>query len=434
MKICVFGGGPTGLRLTDQLSKKGHTIELHDKEEKLGGCWKVDWEDGYYREHAPRVMTTSYTKTLKLFKRLGFTTKNIYGSTLEVTVMFLRYFYRHLSTTDMLRVTYAIYFYGEDDKRTLDKWMQDNKISKNGRLALAKLGLSLATKPEELQAYPFFSSISEGQGSKFIQSVRNDEWITAWETDLAQRDNVKIVKNSKLISIQTQHTAKTSTGNVKGDRLICAMPLYGLKEVLEKSPPKIKNNWMPFKDFEKFTYQSSYSGVGFQLHFTEEMPDPTTWYAGFTDWNLEVISLRAYSSEVSHRPHIKDVWSCVVVDTNAVSTHLDKKMNEIADISDVIEEVLRQLSLSYGRSINPSKVTVSKGIRYNKEKKYWDMDHSGYNPFGKPLPHTGELEHLHSVGPHNIYEITVLENAIRAADRFILNFCKKNKYKNDRDQ
>ena len=48
MYICIFGGGPTGLRLADKLSIEGHTIELHDKENKLGGCWKVDWENGYY--------------------------------------------------------------------------------------------------------------------------------------------------------------------------------------------------------------------------------------------------------------------------------------------------------------------------------------------------------------------------------------------------
>ena len=429
MKISIFGGGPTGLRLTDQLSKRGYTVELHDKEDKLGGCWKVDWEDGYYREHAPRVMTTSYIKTLKLFDQLGFTTKNIYGGSLEVTVMFFRYFYRHLTTIDIMRVIYAIYFYPENDKRTLHKWMKDNKISDNGRLALAKLGLSLATKPEELLAYPFFQSISEGQGSKFIQSVNNDRWITTWEAELAKRNNVKIVKNSKLISLDCHkegYKGKTSKKSIITDVAICAMPLYALKDVLEKSSPKIKNNWMPFKDFEKFTFQSSYSGVGFQLHFTEEMPDPSTWYAGFTDWNVEVISLRSYSSEMSHNPQIKDVWSCVVVDTNAVSTHLGKKMNDMDDINDVTEELIRQLTLSYGRSINPFKVTVSKGIRYNKKKKYWDMDHSGYNPsFGGPLPCTGELKNLHSVGPHNIYEITVLENAIRAADRFVIKFSKK---------
>ena len=429
MKICVFGGGPTGLRLVDRLSKKGHSIELHEKEDKVGGCWKVDWEDGYYREHAPRVMTTSYTKILALFDRFGFSTKNIYGGTLEVSVMFFRYFYRHLTTTDIMRTMYAIYFYGKNDNRTLAKWMEDNKISPTGRLALEKLGISMATKAEELLAYPFFRSISEGQGSKFVQSVHNDQWIMKWESELVQRENVKIVKNSKLLKLdptEEGYTATTSSGQVETEVAVCAMPLYGLKDVLEKSPPKVKNNWMPFKDFEKFTFQSSYSGVGFQLHFTEVMPDPATWYAGFTDWNIEVIGIRGYSADISRRARIKDVWSCVVVDTNAVSTYLDKKMNDIPDISDVIEEVLRQLSVSYGRSIHPVKVTVSKGIRYNSKKKYWDMEHSGYNPsFGGALPHAGKLEGLHSVGPHNIHEIAVMENAIRAADRFVVDFCRK---------
>ena len=67
MKVVIFGGGPTGLRLVDKLSEiKDCQIELYEKEDKLGGCWKVDWEDKYYKEHSQRVMTTGYKQTLKI--------------------------------------------------------------------------------------------------------------------------------------------------------------------------------------------------------------------------------------------------------------------------------------------------------------------------------------------------------------------------------
>ena len=95
-------------------------------------------------------------------------------------------------------------------------------------------------------------------------------------------------------------------------------------------------------------------------------------------------------------------------------------MNEIDDINKVINEIIRQLSNSYGTVIMPFKVTTSKGISYNKKYKYWDMPHSAYNPsFGGALPIKGNIDNLYSVGPHNIYEIALLEGAFKTADDFV---------------
>ncbi len=150
MNICVIGGGPTGLRITDKLSKLGYKIKLFDKENALGGCWKVDWEDGYYREHSPRVMTTNYKRTLELFKRLGHKTAPIYGNRFEVSAMFIRYMYRYISTIDLVKVSRSILFISKEDKRTLKKWIDDNKITNQGERALSKLGISMATNAKEM--------------------------------------------------------------------------------------------------------------------------------------------------------------------------------------------------------------------------------------------------------------------------------------------
>ena len=431
MNICIFGGGPTGLRIADRLSSKGYNVELHEKETKLGGCWKVDWQDGYYREHSPRVMTTGYTKTLELFSKLGEKTKSVYGSSVQIFTMFMRYFYRYMTTSDIMKLLNGMYFTKRDDKRTLKEWMDDNKISDEGRKAISKVGISLATNSRELLAYPFFITIKQGQGAKFIQSAGNDRWISLWEKDVIQRPNVKIMKDSKLLSLEYKDErliAKTNTEEISNKTIVCAMPLYGLKEVLENSSSNIKNNWMDFKDFEKFTYESSYSGIGFQLHFTTKMPSPVTWYGGFTDWEMEVLSISSYSDTASKNHFIKDVWSCVIIDTNAKSKHLKKKVNQIDDFNTVIEEAIRQLSLAYGISIHPYKVTLAKGVFYNKEKKYWDMGHSAYNPsFKEELPSKGNIDNLYSVGPHNFYEISVLEAAFKSADRFTNEYIKNNK-------
>lgn len=429
MNICIFGGGPTGLRLTDELSKKGFSVELHERESKLGGCWKVDWENGYYREHSPRVMSTGYKRVLKLFSHFNQNTSAIYGSKIHTFYIFLNYFYSHLTKLDILKALNGMYFVRKEDKRTLGEWMEDNNFSEKGKKALDKLALSIATNKDEILAYPFFISISEGQGAKLIQSRNNDEWIYLWEKELSQRKNVKIFKDIELTKFEITNnklSAICGTDKRKADTYICSMPLYALKDVLSKSPKEVKNNWMDFEDFEKFTSQSSYSGIGFQLHFTEKIKTPITWCGKLTDWSIEVISISSYSEAASKNPFIKDVWSCVIVNTNAYSNYLQKKVNEIDDINKVINELIRQLSVSHGIVIRPFKVTTSKGIFYNKKNKYWDMPHSAYNPsFGGALPVKGNIDNLYSVGPHNIYEIALLEGAFKSADNFVSEYIKK---------
>ena len=80
-------------------------------------------------------------------------------------------------------------------------------------------------------------------------------------------------------------------------------------------------------------------------------------------------------------------------------------------------------------------MTVAKGVYYNKKEKYWDMGHSAFNPsFKEEFPQTGELKNLYSVGPHNFYEIALMEVAFRAADKFVNRFIKNNRIKNDHTQ
>jgi len=279
-------------------------------------------------------------------------------------------------------------------------------------------------------AYIFFKTIKEGQGSNLIQSKDNDLWIMKWERELSQRDNVKIFKDSKLLYLKSKDNtiieAKTSLQNCNADVYICAFPLYPLKTLVNKCSIDIQSNWMEKSRFQQYCIESSYSGLGFQLHFTEKLRNINLWKTKmFSDWGIEVLNINNYSNEPSKNGFIKEVWSCVIVDTNSISSHLKKKVNDIEDINLVINESLRQLSLVFGMSITPYNVTVSKGVVYDKKNKFWDMEHSAYNPFREgPLTSKGKIDNLYSVGPHNLFELTVLETAFKSADLFIKDFKK----------
>lgn len=437
MNICIIGGGPTGLRIADELSSKGLNVELYEREKQLGGCWKVEWEDGYYREHSPRVMTTNYTKTLELCKKLGITTKSVYGNQFYTSYMFISYFFNNTYSGDFVAILDAMTFMSKSDKRTLKEWMIDNDISEKSQETLRKLALSIATNEEEILAYPMFSALAEGQTTNFIQFTHNDLWIKKWEDDITAKPNVKIFKKHEVTSFQIKAnkivSCRVNGKIVKADAFICSVPLYSLKDILKESPEKIQNNWGEIKKFEDYSIKSSYSGIGFQMHFKQKTNFPSTWAVDkFTDWSIEVLDISKYSQVISENTSIKQVLSCIIVDTNAKSLYLDKSPNEITDINKIINESIRQLSLSYGMAINPDKVTVSDGIKYVKSKNYWDMKYSAFHPTEKgELKTKGDIDNLYSVGPHNLYEISVLEGCFNSADNFVNEYIKSLNIQND---
>jgi hypothetical protein len=433
MNICIIGGGPTGLRIADELSALGYNIEIYEKENKLGGCWKVEWEKEYYKEHSPRVITTGYKRVIDFLKSYKIKTKEIFGSTRYTSYMFFDYISRNLSSTDLISLTYSIYFVNKKDKRTLEEWMNDKKISDRGRLALRKLSLSIGTNEKEILAYCLFRALYSGIGGNLIQLVENDKWLKTWEENIKKRKNVKIFKNSIVTKLEAKNNqivrAKINGKKIKADIFICAIPLYALKNLLEKCDKSVKDNWEDFKHFKDYCLKSSYSGIGIQLHFKSQINIPETWEANnFNDWSIEIIDISKYSDIVSKDKSIEKVLSCVIVDTNAKSKFLNKSPNEIPDINIIINETLRQISESFGIHLLPDNVTVSNGIKYFPDKQYWDMEHSAFNPTAKgELPLKGTLDNLYSVGPHNIYEIATLENAFISADNFINEFIKNNK-------
>ncbi|MFW5721261.1 MAG: NAD(P)-binding protein, partial [Bacteroidota bacterium] len=73
----IYGGGPTGMTLAYLLSKNNKKVLLVEKEDKLGGCWKVEWfKNKYFTEHSPRVLLQDTNSSLfKLFNKISFNWK-----------------------------------------------------------------------------------------------------------------------------------------------------------------------------------------------------------------------------------------------------------------------------------------------------------------------------------------------------------------------
>tara|TARA_R110002126_G_scaffold19615_5_gene73612 strand:- start:318 stop:1613 length:1296 start_codon:yes stop_codon:yes gene_type:complete len=429
MKYIIFGGGPCGMRLADNLSDEGHQVELYERKDQLGGCWKVEWKDGYFTEHSPRVMTTKYSRIGELVEELGLKDpyRRIYGTKSQSNWMFFKYALANLSFLDTTKFSYSMFFLHKYDKRNLQEWMDENNITTQGKKGIRNLSLSFQGIPEELSAYAFFKAIREGFGSaEFIQFRESDEWLKKWEEKLNKKDNVKIVKECHLTNLVSKGKkiiyARTNKGRIKGDVFLCAFPLHNFQEMIKEcEDANVKNNWMEEKKFIDYCKKSSYSGIGVQLHFKQKLDLDLEWcQTCFSEFGIILLETSKFNEKFTKKKGIKTVLSCALVDFTARSSRLDKKMVKMT-YEEIGQEVLYQLNKTTGLYLKPEAITVN--VDFNR-KGHWELRESafGITPMG-PIPQKGnKIDNLYLVGCQNYYEIAILDNALRAAD----DYCEKN--------
>ena len=429
MKYIIFGGGPCGMRLADNLSDQGHQVELYERKDQLGGCWKVEWKDGYFTEHSPRVMSTEYSRVGELVEELGLKDpyRRIYGTKSQSNWMFFKYTLSNLSFLDTTKFTYSMFFVNKYDKRNLQEWMDENNITTKGKRAIRNLSLSFQGIPEELSTYAFFKAIREGFGSaEFIQFRESDEWLKKWEEKLNKKDNVKIVKECHLTNLVSKGKkiiyARTNKGRIKGDVFLCAFPLHNFQEMIKEcEDANIRNNWMEEKKFIDYCKKSSYSGIGVQLHFKKKLELDLDWcQTCFSDFGIIMLETSKFNENFTQKKEIKTVLSCALVDFTARSSRLDKKMVKMT-YKEIGQEVLYQLNKSTGLNLKPEAITVN--VDFNR-KGHWELRESafGITPMG-PIPRKGnKIKNLFLVGCQNYYEIAILDNALKAAD----DYCEEN--------
>jgi len=426
MKYIIFGGGPCGMRLADNLSDDGHQVELYERKDQLGGCWKVEWKDGYFTEHSPRVMTTDYSLIGELVEELKLKDpyRYISGTRSQTNWNFFKYTLSNFSLLDVTKFSYSVLFTNKYDKRNLQEWMDENNITTKGKKAIRNLSLTFQGVPEDLSTYAFFKAIRENgfKSVGFIQFREGDKWLKKWEEKLNKKKNVKIVKGCHLTNFVSKGKkisfARTNKGRVTGDVFVCAIPLHNFQEMIKECEnANVRNNWMEEKKFIDYCKKSSYSGIGVQLHFKKKLELDLSWcQTCFSEFGIIMLENSKFNENFTKRKGIKTVLSCALVDFTARSSRLDKKMVKMT-YKEIGEEVLYQLNKTTGLYLEPEAITVN--VDFNR-KGHWELRESafGITPMG-PIPQKGnKIDNLYLVGCQNYYEIAILDNALKAADDF----------------
>ena len=417
----IIGGGPTGIVASYLLAKQNNKILLLEHSSHLGGCWYTDIANGYINEHSPKVIGTySHPNFIQFLKQINvpFDTYSVYPN---IMLKLVKFFVSNTSINDLKNIIkmcgLRYYKFPFHYHESVTDWMLANSISPMGIRMITKLCIALANTPDKLAIGVFIDALISNPITEFVQLKRPNEWIER-ATDELIRMNVDIRYNTTVHSVDDINSSVSCKSNKYfGKKIIFTVPLKELYTICKYSSVNIKHNWFAnMKVFKQFVDKSTYFGIGIQLHFEEKInTDHKDWcWSCMNDWSIIVTD----RTSVLNSSTIKTVWSCAIVDVDTMSKRLKKTANQCT-MNEIKEEVVHQLSVTYGLPLNPVKITSHYDLY--RENDAWNSIRSSYSNSIGTVPIEGKIvSNIYTLGPHTQSEIATIDSGIKSA----ILFCK----------
>jgi hypothetical protein len=322
-----------------------------------------------------------------------------------------------------------------DQTQTVYEWMVTNKLSKSSRDFFEMMCIVInGTSSKLIKMYNLFVFMSNLRHifSRIVQLSNPNEWLYAAYKKLTFKTNIDIRFNATVHSIRTQNDVAKKivihTGEeFEAKQIILCVPIRNLLEISIRSDKAVQQNWFgSLEEFNSYVSRSSYSGIGFQFHFDETILSKSLWcWSCTSEWTILVVDKgnTLNSHDLSKDKSIKTVWSCVLCDTTT-KNNKGKSPNDYENINELAMEVLKQLSDKHGSTLSPKYTSISSTVY--RGKYGWSSSASSFTNTQGSIPFTGVINNLHTVGPHNMDEIVVIDSAIKSAKMFCKSILKIN--------
>lgn len=443
MKYIIIGSGPTGLSLAYILALNNKKVILIEQDKQLGGSWNSQWIDNkYWSENSPRVFSFD-GNTKKLMKHIGLKKtdfKNIYGNIFEINYKIMLFLFKYFKFLDYLIFLFAIIKYNlVSDNITLMTWIKQSKLSKTAIKAITILSIIICDKPENTNINDFFCSMRLSVPKQMIEP---NKWHLMIEEYLKTKQNVTILKNTKVIklinskkfntidSVYIKNILDNSYSQIKGDKIFLCTQSNNIYPILKLSSHNVKNNWMSEEKMKLWSENTFYIGFGFQLHFDKQIDFKNEWcWSCQDDWTVIILPVSNWLKTFSKDSKVKTVWSCCIVDMDTKSKNINKTANE-CELNEVINECMYQINKSYNIP-KPYKITTSQGLtKYNNK---WISKNTGYTKSNYiDLNMKGKIDNLFALGcftKENKPFISYMGGAIDSVANFIKKYEKNIKIK-----
>ena len=433
----IVGLGPTGITLGLNLLNTNKKVLFIETDNNLGGCWRVDYtNEGYFTEHSPKVLSKTGSKSFnKLIKYLDILPNyiNVYKNSTFFSIT--KTIFREFLIIDIIKllIFFHLYIFSVNDKNiNIKKWCETNNISPKAQKFLNILSVAISNTYDKLTMHAFVHFMfSKYQYLYHLQQLpKPNEWLDAVHNKFKANNNFHFLMNTsvKRFNVSNDKTISYLITNkdeiFRANNYLCCVPLRPLYTIMNNS---FEPNWFPsMNQFKYFVDKSSYTGIGFQLHYVEYFKLPEQWcWSCVGDWKIIVIDKTNTLKTISYDKSIKQVLSCVIVDLDSKSTYLKKTVNECNDLDEIANEGIRQINQLSDIHYAPKKITFSDNL-FKSQHFGWESRNSSFSPSVGKLPYKGKIKNLYSIAPHNTDEVVIIETAIQNAQTFSKNVLKVN--------
>jgi hypothetical protein len=435
----IIGAGPTGLTIAYYLNKYGKKCILIDKNDDIGGCHRVNrvGVDNLFVEHGPRVYSDAYVNFRQLLKewnynfydlfiKYDFQISNIGGKSIQrLNNKEIRLFI--LEFIKLILGNYNSKFISVKD--FLDK----NKFSDNAKDYLDRVcRLTDGAGSDRTSLFQFLQLINQNFFYNLYQpSKPNDKllfkiWkeklndIPIYLNTLVSKINISYKDNEKFID---SITLKMNNGSfdLKSKKYIFCIPpkpYYDLVYPLLNYDENLK--------LKQIVNNNSYiNDIPIIFHWNKKINLNKIWGLSESDWGIAFIVLSNYMNFEDDKS--QTVISTCITRIDSISKYTNKTANQTNDKYQLIDEVFRQLKLSYPDLPPPTYSILNPGV-YRLNNQWIETDTAFVSTKFQEYINNNQfislknINNLNYVGTHNgnsNYYFTTLESAVQNALYFL---------------
>lgn len=417
----IVGCGPCGMLLSLMLAHKKKRVCIIESNSYIGGCWNMDKVDNMYIENSPKIIG-NYNYFEQLLNILHLKPEQQYNpySEAKVDTKFYSIFIKSLTYHErfVFIQDFVIYNLGYGNNNlTIEEWMKMHKFSKLGYRTIRKLAILLANVPERFSVLSFFKFFSNDQVKTLRGNILKHDclWINNFLEYIANSNKIQLYLNHDLVRIQSNDhkvfkvvvcdkILNTNKIFKASEHYVLCVPPLNLYNIVKNSNQYIQNNWMDFATFKTWSFKSSYTGFGFQLHFNSKQRDISDFFwACKGEWNIVLLDKSLPDENIYS-------WSCVIIDLDKQSTNINKSANQCT-YNEVIAEALFQLE-----SPQPYAITSYNGLYYDNGS--WKSKDSAFCHNCEYFNNNGKIRNLTSLGSHTLNSISTMETSLESVVKF----------------
>ena len=430
--IVIVGSGPSGLALAHCLSYKYKNIAIIEKYVTIGGLHRVlriPYEnEKVFTEHSPRIYSNSYKNFQMLLKDMNtdfydlFTPYNfsIFQIGNQTVLSVLNYKEKFLFIKEFIKL---LFDNNHGKNITLSKFMNKNNFnSKSYDLIDRMARLTDGASADKYTLYEFLQIANQQAFYKIFQPKRpNDIGLFKIWKEFLESKNVKFLLNKTVDKININENIITSieTTNldiIETDNLVLAIPPMAVLKILEQSDEKVKNSFISYDYFKKFSEYTEYMiYISSTFHWKTKLELPKIYGFPKNDWGIAFIVLSDYM--LFEEKISKTVISCTITISDKKSLYLNKTANE-CNKDEILNETFRQLKESFPNLQTPDLSLLSPEMYYDNNK--WNTTGNAFilSTNTKFLPFKSSIKNLYNVGSQNgqsDYSFTSMESAVSNA-------------------